>query len=487
MITNVTYNSLCSEEAQLMNPTKSIPTSTAEPLAFVTAIEKLEAQLTGRLIRPGDTAYEPARRLWNGQINKYPALIARCRTAEDVMSVVNFARDHHLAVAIRGGAHNSNGFATINNGLVIDLSPMKGTLIDPASRTARAEPGLTFGEFSRAVQAYGLATTTGICAGTGISGATLGGGAGWLMGKYGLAIDNVLSFELVTADGRLLKASATENSDLFWALRGGGGNFGVVTAIDYQLHPLGQVLAGMVIHPLANAKQVLRFYRDFSSNTPDDVTAYAFLATLPDIGPAVIIMAGYFGDDLAAGERLLAPVRQFGPPLADLIQPMAYTDFLAMLDPIAPDGRNYYEPAYSIKHLSDEALDALITWAGKMTSPVSAILIHNVHGAATRIAPDATAFALREPHYMVIHVAAWDEGPADAHIAWARVSLAAMQPFASQGLYVNFIFGQNEQAVQESYRANYARLIALKQKYDPTNFFHLNQNIKPYELIKEKL
>ena len=462
-----------------MKLTKSNPTSTSEPLAFVTAVEQLEAKLTGQLIRPGDAAYEQARRLWNGRVNKYPALIARCHTAQDVVATVNFARDHNLAVAVRGGAHNSNGFATINNGLVIDLSPMKEIQVDPTNRTARAEPGLTFGEFSRAVQAYGLATTTGVCASTGISGATLGGGAGWLMSKYGLAIDNVLSFELVTADGRLLKASPTENPDLFWALRGGGGNFGIVTAIEYQLHPLGQVLAGMVIHPLANAKQVLRFYRDFSSASPDNVTAYAFLVTVPDVGPAVIIMAGYFGDNLAEGERLLAPLRQFGPPLADLIQPMAYSDLLALLDPIAPEGRNYYEPAYSIRQLSDEALEALITWAGKKTSPFSAILIHHIHGAATRIAPDATAFALREPHYMVIHVAAWDDGPDDAHLAWARTSFAAMQPFASRGLYVNFIFGQEEEAVQESYRANYARLAALKQKYDPANFFRLNQNIKP--------
>lgn len=462
-----------------MQMIETISTLTAEISAFAMAIEELEAHLTGQLIRPSDAAYEQARQLWNGRIDKYPALIVRCRTAEDVVLAVNFAREHRLTVAVRGGAHNSNGFATVDNGLVIDLSQMKGITVDPASRTARAEPGLTFGEFSRALQAYGLGTTTGICAGTGISGATLGGGIGWLMGKYGLAIDNVLSIELVTADGQLLKASAEENADLFWGLRGGGGNFGVVTAFEYRLYPLGQVLAGMVIHPLSNAREVLRFYSAFSQATPDELTVYAFVATVPDVGPAVIIMACYFGDDLAEGERLLAPVRQFGPPLVDLIQPMAYPDVLALIDPIAPDGRNYYQPGYSVKVLSDEFIDTMVEWAKKMTSPFSAFLIHHVHGAATRVAPDATAFALREPHYIVMHDAAWDEGPAEPHLEWVRASLAAMQRFAMPGLYVNFIVGEKEEAVRDSYRGNYERLAVLKRKYDPTNFFRSNQNVKP--------
>ena len=462
-----------------MKITESSPTLTARNPAFGPAVEALEARLSGQLIRPGDTAYDQARQLWNGRVDRYPALIARCQTAQDVVLAVNFARDHNLAVAVRGGAHNSNGFATVNNGLVIDLSQMKGIEVDPNRRIARAEPGLTFGEFSRATQAYGLGTTTGICAGTGISGATLGGGTGWLMGKYGLAIDNVRSFELVTADGQLRKASAEENADLFWGLRGGGGNFGVITAIEVQLHPLDQVLGGMAIYPLAKAKETLRFYREFSNATPDEVTVYAFLATVPEVGPAVIIMGGYFGDDLAEGERLLAPLRRFGPPLVDLIQPMAYPDLLTMVDPIAPDGRNYYQPGYSIKQLSDEIIDNLVGWAEKFTSPFSAILIHHIHGAATRVAPDATAFALREPHYIVMHDAAWEDGPAEAHIEWARAGFAAMQPFAMRGVYVNFIVGENEEAVRDSYQANYERLAVLKQKYDPTNFFRANQNIKP--------
>lgn len=462
-----------------MERIEATPTLTAEISVFVRAIEELKANLTGQLIRPGDAAYEQARQLWNGRIDKYPALIVRCQTTQDVVLAVNFARSHNLPVAVRAGGHNSNGFALADRGLVIDLSAMKQITVNPVKHTAQAQPGLTFGEFSRALLPFGLATTTGICAGTGISGATLGGGIGWLMGKYGLAIDNVLSFELVTAEGQLLQASATENPDLFWGLRGGGGNFGVITSIKYQLHPMGQVLAGMVIHPLANAKEAMRFYSDFSQATPDEVTAYAFLATVPDIGPAFIIMAGYFGDDLAEGERLLAPVRQFGPPMVDLIQPMGYPDFLAMVDPLAPDGRRYYQPGYSIKQFNDEIIDNLIGWAEKMTSPFSAILIHHVHGAATRVAPDATAFALREPHYIIMHDAAWEEGPAEPHVEWVRVSFAAMQRFAMRGLYVNFIVGEKEEAVRDSYQGNYERLAALKRKYDPTNFFRSNQNIKP--------
>ena len=455
------------------------PTFDAELTILETAVKQLESRLTGQLIRPDDAEYEQARQLWNGRINRFPTFIVRSQTAQDVALAVKFARDHNLPVAVRGGAHNSNGFASVNNGLVIDLSQMKGVQVNADNRTVWAEPGLTFGEFSRALLPYGLITTTGICAGTGISGATLGGGIGWLMGIHGLAIDNVLAVELVTANGQLLTASAQENPDLFWGLRGGGGNFGVVTAIQYRLHPLGKILAGMVMHPLANAKKVLSFYREFSSTAPDEVTAYAFLATVPDIGPAVILMAGYFGDDLAEGEKLLAPLRQYGSPVVDLIQPMDYPDFLDMVDPLAPNGRNYYQPGYSVKQFSDDALDTMISWAEKFTSPFSAFLIHHVHGAATRVAPDATAFALREPHYIVMHDAAWDEGPADAHLEWVQHSLAAMQPFAMRGLYSNFIVGEKEEAVRDSYRDNYERLAALKRRYDPTNFFRNNQNIKP--------
>ncbi|HMR65206.1 MAG TPA: FAD-binding oxidoreductase [Anaerolineae bacterium] len=463
-----------------MTVTQETVQSNVAPVFVVAgAWQDFQAGLHGQLIRPGDADYDQTRRLWNGRIDKYPAAIVRCRNTQDVVRAVNFARHHNLPVAVRAGGHNSNGFAMCDDGLVIDLSAMNRIEIEPEARLARAQPGVLIGQFIQATQEYGLVAPTGVCAGTGLGGSTLGGGTGWLMGKHGLTIDNVRSFELVTAFGQVLTASAGENADLFWGLRGGGGNFGIVTAIEYELQPLGQVLAGMVVHPLAQAKAVLRFYRQFSSAAPDDVTVYVSIATIPDLGPAVVLLACYVGDDLTEGERLLAPLRQFGSPLADLIQPMAYLDFVAMLDPVAPDGRNYYEPAYSVKQFSDEAIDTLVSWAGQTTSPFTSIIIHHIHGAATRVAADATAFALREPHYAVIHVAAWETGPAEPHLAWGRESVAAMQPFASPGLYSNFISAAGDTSLRDSYRANYDRLVALKNKYDPINFFRFNQNIKP--------
>lgn len=438
----------------------------------------LQAGLSGELFRPGYPGYDAARRLWNGAVDKYPALIVRCQTGQDVAQAVTFARRHELPMSVRSGGHNTTGLALIDDGLVIDLSQMKQVTVDPDRRIARAEPGLTLGEFVRAVEPYGLMTTTGTCSGNGLGGATLGGGIGWLMGKHGLIIDNVRAFEMVTATGQLLTVSATENADLFWGLRGGGGNFGIVTAIEYQLHPLDQVLAGMVIHSQANAPTVMRFYRDFSSAAPDEVTVYAVLTALPEIGPAIMLIACYCGEDLAEGERLLAPLRQFGSPLVDTIKPMAYSELLAMLDPAAPDGRHYHDTAYSLKQPNDEALDALITCA-QAASPFSAIVIHHVHGAATRVPATDTAFALREAHYAIVNAAAWEAGDGAAHIAWAEESLARMQPFASRGLYVNFMGHAGEAAVREAYRANYERLVALKSKYDPMNFFRFNQNIKP--------
>lgn len=441
------------------------------------ALQELGPRLRGQLIRRGDANYDQARQLWNGAVDKYPALIVRTKVAQDVAQAITFARQYDLPVSVRAGGHNAAGLALADDGLVIDLSAMKGIKVDPDRRIARAEPGLTIGEFTAALKPYGLLAPTGTCSGTGIAGMTLGGGIGWLTGKYGLAIDNVLSFDVVTADGMLLKASANENADLFWGLRGGGGNFGVVTAFEYRLHQIGKILGGMVLHPMS--AEVLRFYRDFSSAAPDEVIAYASLPTIPNIGPAIAITVCYSGDDLEAGERALAPLRKFGPPIVDLIRPMDYTELIAMLDPTAPDGRNYYDTAYTLKQPNDEALEEIIACAEQKTSPFSVIVIHHVNGAATRVAPEATAFALREPHYSIVNAAAWETGPAEAHMAWAEASLARMQPFASRGLYVNFMGQEGEAAVRDSYRANYERLVTLKDKYDPTNFFRFNQNIKP--------
>ena len=442
-------------------------------------LKAFEKRLAGDLFQPNDPGYDDARQLWNGAVDKHPALIVRCQTTQDVAHAITFARTHDLPLAVRAGGHNAAGLALNNHGLVVDLSHMKNIEIDPVRRVARAQPGLTIREFTAALQPYGLLTPTGTCGGTGIAGSTLGGGIGWLTGKYGLAVDNVLSFELVTADGRVLNVSAVENADLFWSLRGGGGNFGIVTRFEYRLHPVGKVLAGAVFHPLSNGEAVMRFYRDFSGNAPDEVIAYCALTTIPGIGPAISLSVCYCGDDPAEGERLLAPMRQFGPPLVDLIRLMDYTDLIAMLDPTAPDGRHYADTAYGIKNLTDAALDAILASARESTSPFNSIVIHHVNGAGTRVAPDATAFALREPHYAIVNGAGWEEGSALPHRDWANAALARMQPFIDIALYVNFMGVGRESDIRATYKANYARLVALKNKFDPENVFRFNQNIQP--------
>ncbi|MBW7881743.1 MAG: FAD-binding oxidoreductase [Caldilineaceae bacterium] len=450
-----------------------------QPKLKASALNSLRAAISGVLFTPTDPGYDAARALWNGYIDRRPAVIVRCRTTQDAALAIRFAREHGLPLSIRSGGHNGAGLALADNGLVVDLSQMKQTIVDPQQRTVWAEPGLTLREFVAALEPFGLITTTGTCGGNGLGGATLGGGIGWLMGRYGMIIDNVLAFELVTADGQVRRASATEHPDLFWALRGGGGNFGVVTRIQYQLYPLGQVLAGMVVHALDKAGDPLRFFHDYSLNAPDVIGTMASMATPPQVGPAFVMMACYAGDDLGEGERMLAGFRQVGSPLADLIRPMAYSELLAMLDPVAPDGRNYYDTAYTLRQPVDAAFDALLECAAARTSPFSSIVLHPFQGAATRVAPDATAFALREPHFAIVHAAGWEAGSGEEHIAWADTSLARMAPYASHGLYVNFMGHEEEDEVRAAYRANYARLAAIKAKYDPENVLQLNQNIKP--------
>ncbi len=443
-----------------------------------TAVQDFAAGLHGRLIRPDDDGYDTARKVWNGMIDRRPALIVRCASADDVARAITFARGQQLPVSVRGGGHSTAGFAVCDGGLVIDLSQMKGISVDPQNRTAHAEPGLTLKELIEATQPHGLATTTGVVSDTGIAGLTLGGGLGWLMGKFGLTCDNVLSFEVVTADGQLRRASAGENPDLYWALRGGGGNFGVVTGFEYRLHPVGQVLAGMVVHPMFQAKDVLRFYRDFTASAPDELTAGAALLTAPDGHPAVAIIVCYCGS-LPEGERVVAPVRQFGPPLLDMIHPMDYLDAIQMIDAGNPPGHHYYEKGCSVKHLTNGAIDAIVGAGTVFTSPLSLVLIQHVHGAVSRIAPHATAFALRGEYYLPAFIAQWPDGAADRHIAWSRASWTALQPFASEGTYVNFMAADETDRVRVAYGMNYERLVALKNQYDPANLFRHNQNIRP--------
>lgn len=453
----------------------TIATATLDPIA----IAILQRRLTGELIQPQSSGYAEARRLINARFDHQPALIVRCRTAQDVVHAVDFARAYELPVAVRSGGHSVAGHSGCDGGLMIDLSQMRGIAIDAAGRTARVQPGATNGELVLAAQAYGMATTTGTCATVGMGGSTLGGGIGWLMGRFGATVDNVLAFELVTADGALITASASEHPELFWALRGGGGNFGVVTAITYRLHPLTQVLGGMALFHMAAAPLALRLYRDLTSAAPDELIAHAVLATVPDFGPALIVQACYSGEDLAAGERVLAPLRRFGPPAVDLIAPRSYAELYTMLSPQLPPNVAFMDRAYTLRQPADAALDTIAELAAERPSPFCLINIHQVHGAATRVPPDATAFALREPHYSVLNAGGWLGGSGEAEVAWVQRAQQRMQPFASSGLYVNFLGDEGEEAIRAAYRGNYARLAAVKHAYDPDNLFRRNQNIEP--------
>jgi FAD/FMN-containing dehydrogenase len=441
------------------------------------ALLGLRESVHGTLICPGDEEYHRARRIWNGMIDRQPALIVRCADAADVITAINFAQAEHLPVSVRGGGHGVGGFAVCDQGLMIDLSHMKGLRVDPVKSTARAEAGLTLGEFTQGTQAFGLATTTGIVSTTGLSGLTLGGGIGWLMGRYGLTVDNLRSVGVVTAEGKQLTASATQEPDLFWAVRGGGGNFGIVTSFEFRLHPIGPVLAGMVMHPLDRAREVLRFYREYTSTTPDELTAYAALVTTPDGHPAVGIALCYCGS-LDEGERVVEPLRTFGPPLVDLIHPMSYLEAISMMDAASPAGNHYYIKTCTLKELSDEVIGTIAEYGAARTSPWSVVLIEHLHGAASRVAATETAFAQREESYIVGIFASWTEGEASTHTAWAGSFWRALQPLAT-GAYVNYLGQEGEERVRAAYGGNYQRLVALKNRYDPSNFFHLNQNIKP--------
>jgi FAD/FMN-containing dehydrogenase len=452
------------------------------PVAFDAdqqAITTLRSALQGELVLPDHPEYNSVRQVWNGRVDHRPVAIVRVRHANDVALALAFAHQYALTVSVRGGGHNGAGLAVADRGLMIDLSLMKGLTIDSEQRVARAEAGLTLGEIVPALAAHHLATTTGTCAGTGLAGSTLGGGIGWLASKHGMAIDNLLAVELVTADGRFWRVSAQEQPDLFWALRGGGGNFGVVTALEYRLHPLGQVLGGMLVYPLAVAGEVLKAYRSFLATAPDAAGSLAVLTTFPELGPVVMLQLCYADSDLRAGEELFAPLRSVATPLLDTLQPMAYGDFFMAYSPPAPNGMCYYDTACSLPSLSDEAIAVLIANLESATTPQASIIIHSLRGAATRVAPQAAAYALRSPHIMIVNAAKWEAGAGENHIAWANNAFARLCPHSSGGLYINFMGIGSDEEVQAAYGANYQRLAALKAEYDPQNTFRLNQNIPP--------
>jgi FAD/FMN-containing dehydrogenase len=438
------------------------------------------ADLRGPLLRPGDVGYDGARKIWNGMIDRHPALIARCAGVADVMAAVRFARAHELLLSVRGGGHNITGNAVCEGGLMIDLSPMKSVRVDPAKRTARAEAGLTWGEYNRETQVFGLASTGGVVSTTGIAGLTLGGGLGWLQGKHGLSCDNLLSADLVTADGQFLTISRDQHPDLFWGLRGGGGNFGVVTSFEYRLHPVGPVLAGMVVHPMSRAKEVLGFYRDFCRSCPDEMVAAGALMTSPDGDPVAVIVAAYTGD-LATGEKAVASLRKFGQPLVDTIAPMSYVALNTLFDAAFPYGgvQRYWKSSF-LRELGDDMLDIMITRSAKFLSPMSNVLFFHLHGAATRVDRDSTAFGLRDEQWDYDVISQWtDPAEAAGHIQWTREFWTAVEPFASGDVYVNHLDAEEATRIRAAYGHGYDRLVALKNKYDPTNLFRMNQNIRP--------
>jgi FAD/FMN-containing dehydrogenase len=456
-----------------------VTTRGADAQLEASAVATFRAHLAGELLSASDAGYERARQTWNGMIDKRPALIARCSGVADVIAAVQFAREHDLLVAVRGGGHSLPGFSVCEGGLVIDLSRLKGIRVDPSRRTAIAQPGLTWGEFDREVQVFGLACTGGVISTTGIAGLTLGGGIGWLMRQYGLACDHLQAVDLVTVDGRFLTASATENPDLFWGVRGGGGNFGIVTAFEYKLRPVGPVLAGMVIHPLAKAREVLRFYREFTSGAPDDLTTYALMLTSPDGVPVVALACCYCGA-LAAGEQAVQPLRRFGPPLADEIRPMAYRELQTLFDAAYPPGRHNYYKSHYVAAIADDLIDVMIDGFATVPSPLTALGFEQLGGAVSRVFAQETAFRHREAPYDIAILGEWTDAAATArNVQWVRDVWAATAPYATAGVYVNFLGEEGEEQVRAAYGSHYQKLVALKRKYDPTNFFRLNQNIKP--------
>ncbi|MBI4906314.1 MAG: FAD-binding oxidoreductase [Acidobacteria bacterium] len=434
-----------------------------------------------QLLVTGDAGYDQARRIWNGMIDRHPALIARCTSTADVVEAVKLAVEGKLTVSVKGGGHNVAGNAVCDGGLMIDLSPMKDIQVDVEARTATAQPGVLWGEFDAVTVAHGLATPGGQVSHTGIAGLTLGGGLGYLMGLHGATCDNLLSVEVVTAQGEVLTANQHANADLFWAIRGGGGNFGIVTSFLFRLHPMGPVTAGLLIHPQARANEILAFYREFIKTSPDCMnTTVAFMKT-PDGLDAMAIIVVYFGT-AEQSETVLRPLRNFGPPLADLIAEMPYTQAQKMADHLVPIGNRYYWKSNFADAIADGLIDVLTSKAPAMPSPQSMILVFEMSGEIQRKHRDSAAFDHRDCNHEVSIIGNWTSSDDDAaNIAWVRETWDAAQPFLRQSVYVNHLSGDEPaERIRAAYGpGKYDRLVAVKRKYDPRNFFRFNQNIVP--------
>lgn len=447
------------------------------------SIIELRKTFTGQLLQPNDPGYEEARKVHNGLIDKRPALIARCRGVADVVDAVKLGHDLGLEVAVRGGGHNVAGRATVDNGLMIDLATMKGIDVDSSRKTVRAQGGVTWAELNRETQLHGLAVTGGVVSTTGVAGLTLGGGIGWLMSKYGLALDNLLSVNLVLADGRVVTASNNDNSDLFWAVRGGGGNFGVATSFEYGLHPVGPTITGgIVAHPIDHARDALRFFRDCTASLPDELTVVAGLIHAPDgSGSKLAGMVACHCGSLDAGEAAMRPLKGFGSPVLDALAPMPYCQLNGMLDAGYPKGAfNYWKSSF-LAQLSNDAIDIIVESFARCPTPMCQMLIEYLHGAATRVGVNDTAFPVRAEGYNFLVLGQWtDRAISDRCIAWTRQTYADMAPFFATARYVNYLDEDDlGDPVAAAYGPNYRRLQQLKAKYDPQNFFHMNQNIRP--------
>lgn len=452
-------------------------------------IDEFKADFAGEVLLPGDGGYDEVRQIWNAVIDRRPALIARCTSPGQVVKAVNFARQHALLVSIRGGGHNIAGNAVCDDGLMIDLSLMKGVQVNANTRRAIVEPGCTLADFDAATQAHGLATPLGINSTTGVAGLTLGGGFGWLSRKYGMTIDNLLSADVVTADGNQVRASETENDDLFWGLRGGGGNFGVVTRFEFQLHAVGpEVLSGLIVFPFDQARSVLAQFARFTETMPDELSVWMVTRQAPPLpflpedvhGKEVVVLALCYAGDPAEGAKLIEPLRKFGTALGEHVGVQPYSAWQQAFDPLLTRGARNYWKSHNFSQLSDGAIDAIIEYAALLPSPQCEIFIGTIGGQTARVASEAMAYSNRDANYVMNVHGRWESSADDQRcIAWAREFFAKSQPFASSGAYINFLTEDETDRIAFAYGATYKRLLQIKTKHDPTNLFRMNQNIKP--------
>jgi FAD/FMN-containing dehydrogenase len=453
-----------------------------------TAVQELASHLRGTLLRPGDAGYEQARAVYNGMINKHPALIARCVDVADVIAAVNFAREHQLTLAVRGGGHSGPGLGTCDDGLVIDLTQMKGIHVDPVARTARVEGGCTLGDVDHATHPFGLAVPSGLMATTGIGGLTLGGGTGYLARSYGLTIDNLLGVDLVLADGSFVTASAEEHTDLFWAIRGGGGNFGVVTSFLFQLHPISMVYGGPMLWPMEQAADVMKFWRDFILHAPEEINGWFAFLTVPPAPPfpeqlhlqKMCAIIWCYSGALEQADTLFQPIRATIPPAVDFAGPIPFPVLQSLFDALYPKGLQWYWKADFFTELSDKAIDLYIKYGAQLPTMHSSMHLYPLNGAVHRVGASDTAFSFREANFAEVIIAV-DPDPANNErmIGWARDYWMALHPYSAGGSYINMIMDEGADTVKAAYRDNYARLAQIKAMYDPGNLFHVNQNIKP--------